>query len=238
MKRIIPNVLYQGNYAVKGRKFDKHKYVGDLLNTVKLFNELEVDELIISNIGDTIDFELLDKVAEQTFMPLTYAGNIDSLNIAKKVIKSGFEKVALNSLYFSDLDEMNRIIDTLGSQSVSLVINVQRDFFGRYYVAYNKLRTRVKDLEHILDVLSRIDVGDMIFNSVSYEGIDGGPDVKLVKMLDSRSFKALIHYSGGVNHQTDFEIIRSTSLDGVVCGRAFVFKGKHDAVLINKPKFS
>ena len=236
MKRIIPNLLYNGNYAVKGKNYRKHKYVGDLLNTVKLFNELEVDELIISNIGTSVDFELLHKVASQAFMPVTYAGQITDTELAKKIINCGFEKVGLNSLYFNDIEETKKIIDTLGAQSVSLSLNIKKDIFGRRIVAYNSLRSKKRDFDAVLKELQNLEIGDLIFNSVSHEGLVNGVDVSLIDILNEYRFKGLALYSGGVNSKKDFDYIVNSTLDGAVCGRSFIFKGKHDAVLINKPK--
>ena len=102
-KRVIPTLLINKNGdLVKGQSFKNHKYVGDPINAVKIFNDKEVDELIFIDIsaskqGNQPDFELINEIASECFMPLGYGGGINDLSHMDKILSAGVEKVIINN---------------------------------------------------------------------------------------------------------------------------------------------
>ena len=144
--RIIPCLLIQNENLVKTTRFKNPRYIGDIINTVRIFNELEVDELILLDIIATTsslkpNFELLEDLANECFMPLAYGGGINNVKDAKRIIELGFEKIVVNSSNFIDEYLISSIASELGSQSVVGAIDVKKDFFGNYKV-YSESATK------------------------------------------------------------------------------------------------
>ena len=106
-KRIIVSLLVLNNRVVKTTNFSDPIYVGDPINTVKIFNEKEVDEIMISDIGATNNkqepnFDLIRSIAEQANMPVCYGGGISEIHQIEKIISLGIEKVSISSAIFSN----------------------------------------------------------------------------------------------------------------------------------------
>ena len=133
--RIIPVLLMKNKGLYKGIRFKKHKYVGDPINTVKIFNEKEVDELILldieaSRLNKPIDFEYLKDVVSEAFMPIGYGGGIKSIEDAKKLFSIGIEKVILNTYAILDKGLVKKLVDTFGSQSIVFSLDYKKTLFG------------------------------------------------------------------------------------------------------------
>ena len=136
-KRIIPCLLLQNKSLVKTIRFKKPNYIGDAINTVRIFNELEVDELILLDITLTSsvsepDYQLLKDIASECFMPLAYGGGISSVKQAKKIIEIGYEKIIVNSTAYRDRHLITQIAEELGNQCVIGAIDVKKNIFGKY----------------------------------------------------------------------------------------------------------
>ena len=134
--RIIPTLLLKDKSLVKTKRFSKFQYVGDPCNTVRIFNELEVDELLFLDIdasknGKKINFKLLRDIADECFMPLAYGGGIRTLEDAKTIFSIGFEKIVLNTYAYEKKFLIKEIADYFGSQSVIVSIDVKEDFFKK-----------------------------------------------------------------------------------------------------------
>ena len=96
--RIVPCLLIKDNGLVKTKKFTEPKYVGDPLNAVKIYNELEVDELLVLDIDATIkglnpNEKLISKLAEECRMPLCYGGGVKTIDQFEKLVSLGVEKL-------------------------------------------------------------------------------------------------------------------------------------------------
>ena len=129
-KRIIVSLLVLDNRVVKTTNFSNPIYVGDPINTVKIFNEKEVDEIMISDIGATNNkqepnFDLIRSIAEQANMPVCYGGGISEIHQIEKIISLGIEKVSISSIFSNKLHI--RSVEKFGSQSIVAVLNVKRD---------------------------------------------------------------------------------------------------------------
>ena len=144
--RIIPCLLIQNKGLVKTVKFKDPKYVGDPLNAVKIFNEKEVDELIVLDIDASVegrepDYALIQKMAMECRMPFCYGGGISNADQAKKIIGLGVEKIALSSAAVLNPSLVKQIADEIGSQSVVVVLDVKKKLLGgRYEVWINNGR--------------------------------------------------------------------------------------------------
>jgi cyclase len=242
--RIIPCLLIHNKGLVKTVNFKEPKYVGDPINAVKIFNEKEVDELIVLDIDATVEnrtpnFDLIKNLASECRMPFCYGGGITSVEQAKKIIELGAEKVAISSSAINNPSLIKNIGLEVGVQSVVVVIDVRRKgilFGGGYdiYVKNGKEKVKIK-LKDFIEQLNEIGVGEIVINSIDNDGIMKGYDVPLISMLrEWTNFP--ITALGGAGSSNDLkELIKKFKIIGASAGSLFVFKGKYKAVLINYP---
>ena len=242
--RIIPCLLVHNKGLVKTVNFKEPKYVGDPINAVKIFNEKEVDELIVLDIDATVEnrapnFELIKNLASECRMPFCYGGGITSVEQAKKIIELGAEKIAISSSAINDPALIKNIGLEVGVQSVVVVIDVRKKgilFGGGYdiFIKNGKEKVKIK-LKDFIDQLNEIGVGEIVINSIDNDGMMKGYDIPLISMLrEWTNFP--ITALGGAGSSIDIkELIKKFKIIGASAGSLFVFKGKYRAVLINYP---
>ena len=143
LPRIIPILLIKDKGLVKTKKFKSPKYIGDPINSVRIFNEKEVDEIIILDIEASKeekipDFCLLEDIAAEAFMPLGYGGGIKTLEQVKKIFELGFEKVIINSSAFENYKLIEDSAEIFGSQSIVGCIDIKKSILSnRYLYSHN-----------------------------------------------------------------------------------------------------
>lgn len=240
--RVIPTLLFKNSGLVKGQKFRNHKYVGDPINAVKIFNEKEVDEMVFLDISATIEkrepnFELLKDISSQAFMPFGYGGGITRLDQIEKLFKIGIEKVIINSAAFNNINLLKEASSVAGAQSIVASIDVKKNLFGNYKVFVNsgQVDTKVDPVEYALRVQDA-GVGEIILCSIDREGTNTGFDYDLVKRVAGNLSIPLVA-SGGAGSLQDFKKVVDCGADAVAVGDMFVFYGKHKAVLITYPEY-
>lgn len=239
--RVIPCLLLLDGGLYKTVKFKEPKYVGDPVNAVRIFNEKEVDEILVLDIGATSekrgpDYELIRDIASECFMPLTYGGGIDSLVQMLKLQRLGVEKVSINSAAFRDPSLVRTACKALGSSSVVAAIDVKRTLFGKYEVWIDGGRTNTKTdpVDHA-DRLAELGVGEILVNSIDRDGTMSGYDVSLIKRIAERVDTPVIACGGAGSLEHLAEITREGGIGAAAAGSLFVFHGRHRAVLINYP---
>ena len=150
--RLIPCLLINNERLIKTFKFDKPNYIGDPLNAIRIFNEKEVDELIIIDIDKKIDgpnFNYIKKLASECFMPLCYGGGITNLDQIKKLVSIGVEKVSLNSAILYNYKLIEETSKLFGAQNVVTCIDINKNLFNKYYVHNNRklnINTHIKNI--------------------------------------------------------------------------------------------
>ena len=240
--RITPCLLVHRKGLVKTVEFKEPKYVGDPLNAVKIFNEKEVDELIILDIDATIegrgpDFNFIKNIAIESRMPLCYGGGITTVEQAKKIISLGVEKIALSSAAIENPQLLVEIGNAVGIQSLVVVLDVKKKgLFKNYEVFTHNGKRRVdKKLTDIVSLLNNIGVGEIIINSIDEDGKMNGYDFKLFELVRELTSCPLTILGGASSLENIKEAILKFKPLGVAAGSIFVFKGKYKAVLINYP---
>ena len=240
--RITPCLLVHKKGLVKTTNFKDAKYVGDPLNAVKIFNEKEVDELIVLDIDATVenrspDFELIKNLAKECRMPFCYGGGVSTVEDAKKIISLGAEKVALSSAALYNTEILKKIGDAVGIQSVVVVVDVKKKkMFGGYeIVTHNGKKTVNIKLNDFIKVLVEIGIGELVINSVDNDGKMQGFDFKLFDFIRDQTEMPMTILGGAGNLNDINEAIKRYKTIGVAAGSLFVFKGKYRAVLINYP---
>lgn len=240
--RIIPCLLVKNKGLVKTVKFKDSKYVGDPINAVKIFNEKEVDELIVFDISATVenrepDFTLIKNLAVECRMPFCYGGGVTTVEHARRIIGLGAEKVALSSKVLENPEIIIDIAKAIGTQSVVVVLDVKkRGLLGKYeIVTHNATRATGKKPADFAKYVENLGIGEIIINSVDQDGIMKGYDFDLINSI-RQEVSVPISVLGGAGSLKDIEsVIQKFGIIGVAAGSLFVFKGIYKAVLINYP---
>ena len=237
--RVIPCLLLHNKGLVKTTKFTDPKYIGDPINAVKIFNEKEVDELIILDIGASIngvepDYLLIEKLASECRMPLCYGGGVRNAEQARKIIGLGVEKVALSSAALENHSIITSVALAVGRQSVSVVLDVKKSMLLGYDVyVYNAKKKLKGNLESLLRHLEESGAGEIVINSIDNDGVMKGYDLKLARKV-RETVSVPITILGGAGSKADIlELVNSFKVIGAAAGSLFVFKGKYRAVLIS-----
>ena len=241
--RITPCLLLRNEGLVKTRLFSEDKYVGDPINAVKIFNEKAVDELIVIDIDATRldaepNYSLIQRLADESRMPLCYGGGIKTSEQAERIIQMGVEKVAISSAIIQNPNLISKIAETIGQQSVVGVLDVKKSLFNRYDVYTHNGTKKVADT--LSDWIKRFQIcgiGEIMINSIDRDGMQNGYDLKLVhKVKDLMTVPST--FLGGASSLEDIgDLIKARGVGGCAAGSLFVFKGKYRAVLINYPDF-
>ena len=241
LNRLIPVLLLSNNGLVKTCRLSNPSYVGDPINVIKIFNKKEVDELIILDIlaskkNLNPNYELIEKIAGECFMPLTYGGGIRNLKQAKKVFSLGVEKICLQSSAVNNPKLITEISDVFGSQSIVISLDIKKNIFGKPGVYNSSLKKRIRlNYKDQLIKYVKCGAGEILLHSVDREGTLSGPDLDLIKNTANLIDIPLI-YLGGISNLSEIKDSLDSGADAVAAGSYFVFKGPHKAVLISYPK--
>ena len=239
--RIIPSLLVHDKGLVKTVKFKNPKYVGDPINAVKIFNEKEVDELAIFDIDATVlgrepDYGLIEKLANQSRMPICYGGGVKTVEQAQKIFGLGIEKIALSSSIINDPELIYEISERVGSQSVIVVMDIKKKLLGGYeiYTHNGKKSTGIDPVSFAIKA-QEFGAGEIIINSIDQDGMMKGFDMNLISKI-REVVNIPVTVLGGAGNINDIKkMIQKYGIIGVAAGSLFVFKGKYKAVLINYP---
>lgn len=240
--RIIPVLLIRDKGLVKTVKFKDPKYVGDPINAVKIFNEKEVDELTVLDIDATTDnrepdYKTIENLASECRMPLCYGGGIKTLDQAQKILSLGVEKVAISSAFINKPELISMLAERVGRQSVVLVLDVRKKFFGNKYECYiqnGSINTKLCPFEFAKKAESS-GVGEIVINFIDRDGIMKGYDLEFVAKFNNEIQVPVTVLGGAGEYDHIKQLVSQEGIVGAAAGSLFVFKGKYKAVLINYP---
>lgn len=241
--RVIPSLLLQGNGLVKTLKFRDPVYIGDPINAIRIFNEKEVDELLVLDIraskeGREPNYHLIEKVAGECFMPLTYGGGIRTLEQARRIFSIGVEKISVQTSALDNLSIVREISNKFGSQSIVVSIDVERNFIGHPRLRRNSPGGGFKN--NWLDFAKmavEAGAGEILLNAVNKDGTLSGPDLSLISQA-SKEIPVPLIAVGGVASLQDIKKCVDAGASAVAAGAFFVFHGPYRAVLITYPDYS
>jgi len=239
--RVMPCLLLSNDGLVKTIKFKSPAYVGDPINTVRIFNEKEVDELILLDITASRNnrppqYALIEEIASECFMPLAYGGGVKSVEDARKIFSLGLEKVVLNTSVLENPDLISQLAEQFGSQSLVVSVDVKKDLFGRYRV-YSKSGTKKwpYEPEEFAKLMEERGAGEILLNSIDRDGTMIGYDIPLIQRV-SRSVGLPVISCGGAGQIDDFsDAVNQGGASAVAAGSMVVYQGKNRSVLINFP---
>jgi cyclase len=240
--RIIPCLLVHNKGLVKTVRFSDNKYIGDPLNAVKIFNEKEVDELMVLDIDATIesrepDYRMIENLAAECRMPFCYGGGIKTLKQAQRIFSLGVEKIALSSVAIESPSFVTSLAERVGNQSVVIVLDVKKKSFSNKYEIWTHGGTKNtgKNPVELAVEMERLGAGEIVVNSIDHDGVMKGYDLILIQKI-REAIRLPMTVIGGAGTLEDIgQLIKKYGIIGAAAGSLFVFKGKYKAVLINYP---
>lgn len=241
--RIIPTLLIHGGGLVKTVQFGQPTYVGDPINAVRIFNEKEVDELLVADIDATVegrppDYSLIARLAAECRMPFCYAGGVRTPEEIERIISLGVEKVALGSALVQSPELISEAARRVGSQSVVAVLDVRKTGRPGCYEVFTHNGKRGTGLEPgaLAAAVAANGAGEILVNAIDRDGMLTGYDLDLIDLI-RRSVTTPITALGGVGNFDHIKaLIDRHHVIGAAAGSLFVFKGRLRAVLINYPR--
>ena len=239
--RIIPVLLLHKGGLYKTKQFKTPSYVGDPINAVRIFNEKEVDELLILDIDCSKEYKepnytLIEEIVSEAFMPVGYGGGISSLEIARKIFRLGVEKVIINTALENNIGLLAQITSIYGAQAVVASIDYKKSFLGgnKAYFAGGSRKSAHSPIE-LAQIAEKAGAGELILNSIDRESTYQGYNLELLKQVID-AVKIPVVVSGGASSNQDFDAAKQIGASGMAAGSIFVYQRPHNAVLISYPR--
>lgn len=238
--RVIPVLLLRGMGLVKTKKFKDPVYIGDPVNSVRIFSEKEADEIVILDIdasreGRGPNFELIEEIAGECLMPMGYGGGITTYDQVRRLIRSGVEKVVINSAAAtSSMQVITEAAQAFGSQAVVGAIDVKKSLLKGYRVVAKSATVDTSlQIEEHAQALVAAGAGEILINNVDADGTMAGFDEKLIRRVADAVDVPVVACGGAGTIDHLISAIHDGGASAVAAGSIFVFHGKHRAVLIN-----
>jgi imidazole glycerol-phosphate synthase subunit HisF len=239
--RIIPCLQLIGDSLVKTVKFKNPGYIGDPVNTVRIFNELEVDELCFLDIRASVEgrkpsIDILHQISNECFMPLSYGGGIKDFDTAKEIFAIGFEKVVINTQAFHQLQLIGSIAEHFGAQAMVASIDVKKNLWGKYNVFINDGTEKIeKEVVDWAKKLEEAGAGEILLTSMDKDGTWTGFDIEITKKVSEAVRVPVIANGGAGSIDHISEVVRKAGASAVALGSMVVYQQKGMGVLVNFP---
>ena len=239
--RIIPCLQLIGDSLVKTVRFGKYGYIGDPINTVRIFNELEIDELCFLDIratteGRSPNLEILQQISNECFMPLSYGGGVKDFATAKRILSIGFEKLVVNTEAYRNPAFITTLSDHFGAQAVIGSIDARKNVWGKYQVFVNDgtEKTGIDPVEWA-QKLQSVGAGEILLTSMDKDGTWSGFDVELTRKVSESVSIPVIANGGAGSIQHIGEVVKTGHASAVSLGSMVVYQKKEMGVLVNFP---
>lgn len=239
--RVIPCLQFAAGELLKTRRFKDPLYLGDPINAVKLFNDLECDELVVVDIRATLerrepDYAMIEEFAAEAFMPVAYGGGISSIEQIRRILTIGIEKVVIGAAAPGG-QLVSAAAAVFGSQSIVVAIDVHKSMFGRRSV-WTRSGTNNLNVDPCAYArqMQEAGAGELFVQSIDLEATRSGYDLELMQEI-SASVQIPVVACGGAGSLDDIRLLlRSSAVAAAAAGTMFVLHGKHSAPLISYPR--
>lgn len=239
--RVIPTLLIEDDSLVKGEKFSNHRYVGDPVNTLRIFNEKQVDEICILDIENSRtspNYQMISECASEAFIPLSYGGQISELDHIKTIFDLGVEKIIFNSSLHNDHALITKTAAIYGAQSVVVKIDYKSTLFGKKKVLYNGVQNAAEiDLKSACHLAETLGAGEIILADINRDGSGKGYDVTTLSEIALQIKIPVLGCCGAKDLHHIADAVNNANCSGVVAGDMFTFYGQHKAVLPTYPDY-
>ncbi len=240
--RIIPMLLLNKDHLVKSEGFKNYRYIGDPINAVRIFNELNADELVFLDVSATknkrvISFDIIRSIGEEASMPFCVGGGIRELSQIRKIISSGAEKVIIGTYAVMNPNFVKQAATEFGASTITVCIDVKKKLFGKQQVwSVNGTKSSGLDPLRFAQLMEKKGAGEIIVQSIENDGKMNGYDLDLIKMI-SENVNIPTIAMGGAGSLDDLKRAHTEAFaTGVAAGSLFVYYGENKGVLINYPE--
>lgn len=238
--RVIPVLLLKGRGLYKTEGFKNPKYLGDPINILRIFNDKEVDEIILLDIAASgtkhgPNFEQIADIVSESFMPLAYGGGVSTYDQAMRLFALGVEKVILNTHAIENPALITSIANSAGSQAVVVSIDAKKSFLGGWQVFSEggNRKTGLTPSTWATEAANR-GAGEIMITAISQEGTLRGYDLELTRAV-AQAVEVPVIAHGGAGNISHFAQSLAAGASAVAAGSLFVYQGPHKAVLISYP---
>jgi imidazole glycerol-phosphate synthase subunit HisF len=242
--RIIPVLLLRNLGLVKSIRFKDHRYIGDPINAVKIFNDLKADELVFLDIlasheGRTISLDFVRDVGEEANMPFAVGGGIRTIEDIRKITGAGAEKVVINTMAAKNPDFIRQAADTFGSSTIVVCMDVKKQFLGREQAwSLNGTKASGKSPVEYALLMQEQGVGELIVQSIERDGQMQGYDIDLIRKISEAVTIPVVALGGAGSLQDMKKVHLEAYANGLAAGSMFVYHSARKGVLINYPDLS
>jgi imidazole glycerol-phosphate synthase subunit HisF len=239
--RIIPVLLLKNNGLIKSTKFKSHRYIGDPINAVRIFNDLKADELVFLDIlaskeNRLISLDFVKNVGEEANMPFSVGGGISKLEHISKILETGAEKVILNTIAGENPGFVESAVKEFGSSTIAVCMDVKNNLWNKKQTI---IRAGTKSLNHnpleYTKLMENMGAGEIIVQSVDRDGTMQGYDIELLKEISSQLTIPVVALGGAGKLEDLTFLANQATINGFAAGSMFVYHGPRKAVLINYP---
>lgn len=238
-RRLIPVLYIKNGFIVRSETFSEHKIIGNVVNTVRRFNEWDIDELVYIDISRDQNYdsrrddhkiqrvnsvhEILDLVSKECFMPLTFGGGILNFGTIQTYLKNGADKVLINRMLYQNPSDVRKAVSTFGSQAIVAALDFKViDGAIHYFTEFGRKNTGLNSKE-MAEWIQKLEIGEVFFTSIDRDGTGEGYDVESIQKL-TELFKIPVVVCGGAIGTMDFEHVASkTNVSGIAAGNMFHF---------------
>ncbi len=239
--RVIPCLTISNTELVKTINFKKPNYIGDPINAVRIFNDKEVDELILLDISPNRyengpNFKHLEEISSEAFMPFAYGGGIKSLDHIEKIFSLGAEKVVINSQAIEKPEFIKEAVKVVGGSGIVVSIDIYKNWRGKYKIFQKSGNYKTNlDLMEFVKIVGEYGVGEIFINSINNDGRMNGFDLEIIKKISNLVSVPLIVCGGAgtLNHFKEAALAGASGLSG---GSIFIYHGKNKGILITYPE--
>lgn len=228
--RVIPTLLWKQFGLVKGIGFDSWRRVGPVLPAVKVYNQREVDELILVDIvahltDDDPDFESIDEFGQDCFVPLTVGGGITRIEQVQKLLRAGADKVSINTAAYNRPELIDDIARRHGVQCVVASIDVRDDDTGNRWHCFSHAGKNATGLEVRQWARQMEDrgAGEILITSIERDGTMLGYDLALIEAVVSAVTIPVIASGGAGNYQHMVDAVLQAGASAVAAASIFHF---------------
>ena len=239
-KRIIPILMLFENKLVITINFKKIIYIGDPINAVKIFNNFKADELIILDIGfrfnKPTDERIIFSMFDEAYMPVSFGGGVGILRNPQEIIKSGAERLILNSQLLLNEPYIYSLINKFGSQSIVGSIDLYFDSYKKEYCLHSAHTNKGSSFKEIISKIDKFNLGELIINFVENDGTFGGLRNDFYYEITKLFNTPIVSCGGAKSIQDMVQSIKLGRCNASAAGALFVFRNNNlNSVMINYP---
>ena len=240
--RIIPVLLLKDNVLVKSTHFKKYRYIGDPINAVRIFNNHKADELIFLDISATrnrrtISTAFVKKIGEEADMPFAVGGGIKSIARITEIIAAGAEKVVIGSAAVLNMELIKKAADTFGASSITVCMDVRKNFFGQERVWIKNGRKSTKFAPEVFaQMMEKNGAGELIVQSIPHDGMMQGYNVDLLRRIALCTTIPIVALGGAGNVDHLKEAYAEGLVNALAAGSIFLYRSTKKGVLLNYPE--